>query len=100
FESDSSGAVRRVRTDRGSIAVEQVAVGAGPWTGQVWAMLGLPDKIDVRGPDGTVHCNRDMWNYWRLREGEIRIDPGKYVTADGKTPPVFHFDSREPLVSL
>ena len=100
FEFDSSGLVRTVVTDQGNIDVEQVVVGAGPWTGQIWAQLGLPDKIDVRGTDGTRHRNRDMWTYWRLQEGEIRIDPEKYLTADGKVPPVFHFDSREPLVSL
>jgi glycine/D-amino acid oxidase-like deaminating enzyme len=35
----------------------------------------------------------------RLEEGEIRMDPAQYKTAAGKMPPVFHFDSREPLVS-
>src|SRR5262245_41785088 len=100
FELDGSGAVRAVATDQGRIAVEQVVIGAGPWGGQRWAMLGLPDKIDVRGRDGRVHKDRDMWTYWRLQEGEVRVDPKKYVTADGKVPPVFHFDSREPLVSL
>ena len=100
FEFDSSGVVRSVATDHGNIDVEQVVIGAGPWTGRIWAQLGLPDKIDVRGRDGTLHKNRDMWTYWRLQEGEIRIDPRRYVTADGKVPPVFHFDSREPLVSL
>jgi hypothetical protein len=34
-----------------------------------------------------------------LAEGEIRVDPTQYVTAEGKVPPVIHVDSMEPLVS-
>src|SRR5262245_38971317 len=51
FEFDSSGAVRTVVTDQGSVAVDQVAVGAGPLSCRIWSDLGLPYKIDVRGPD-------------------------------------------------
>jgi hypothetical protein len=40
-----------------------------------------------------------MWTYWQLQEGEIRLDPGRYVTAEGKTPPVIHVDSGEPLLA-
>src|SRR5688572_1715022 len=36
FEFDSSGLVRTVVTDQGNTDVEQVVVGAGPWTGQIW----------------------------------------------------------------
>ena len=100
FDVDASGAVQTVQTNRGSIEVEQVIVAVGPWVGQLWEMLGLPDKVDVRGGDGTLHPNQEMWTYWRLLEGEIRVNPKEYVTADGKTPPVFHFDSMEPLISL
>src|SRR5262245_50588393 len=41
FERDGDGSVRAVVTDQGKIGVEQVAVGAGPWVGQIWALLGL-----------------------------------------------------------
>lgn len=99
FEFDSGGAVAAVQTNRGQIEVEQVIIGAGPWIGQLWAMLGLPDKIDLRDAKGRLHPNQDMWTYWALREGAIKIDPKKYLTADGKMPPVFHFDSLEPLIS-
>jgi glycine/D-amino acid oxidase-like deaminating enzyme len=99
FDCDTSGAVRSVQTNQGAIEVEQVIVGVGPWVGRVWTMLGLPEKIDVRGPDGTVYSGRDMWTYWRLQEGALEMDPKLYVTAEGKMPPVFHFDSREPLIS-
>jgi len=100
FDFDAAGAVRAVQTNRGSIEVEQVIVSVGPWVGQVWEMLGLPDKVDVRGTDGTLHPDQEMWTYWRLLEGEIKVNPKEYVTAAGKTPPVFHFDSMEPLISL
>jgi len=99
FNFNSDGSVRAVETNRGLIEVEHVIVGAGPWVGQVWDMLGLPDKVDVCGSDGTLHKDQEMWTYWRLLEGAIKVDPKMYVTADGKTPPVFHFDSREPLIS-
>jgi len=100
FHRDQSGAVRSVDTNRGSIEVDQVVLAAGPWIKNFWTELGLPATLDVRDPEGNVHEGRPMWTYWRLQEGEIRIDPATYVTADGAIPPVFHFDSREPLVSL
>jgi methylglutamate dehydrogenase subunit A len=99
FRSDASGAVTVVETNRGDVEVEQVVIGVGPWIGQVWDKLGLPPTLDVRGRDGTLHRKRHMWTYWRLQEGAIRVDPRQYVTATGQTPPVFHFDSREPLIS-
>ena len=100
FTFDSSNAVTKVETNRGHIEVEHVIVAAGPWVGQIWEMLGLLDKIDITAADGNLHQDQEMWTYWRLLEGEIRVDPKSCVTADGKTPPVFHFDSREPLISL
>ena len=99
FEFDSDGSVRAVETDQGRIEVGHVIVGVGPWVGQIWEMLGLPDKVDIRDREGALHPNQEMWTYWRLQEGAVTLDPRKYVTADGKTPPVFHFDSREPLIS-
>ncbi len=99
FDFQGDGSVRAVQTNQGPIEVEQVIVGAGPWVGQVWEMLGLPNKIDVLGADGALHKDQEMWTYWRLLEGAIQIDPKLYMTAEGKMPPVFHFDSREPLIS-
>jgi glycine/D-amino acid oxidase-like deaminating enzyme len=99
FDRRPDGTVEAVRTDQGRIAVEHVILGAGPWVGQIWKLLGLSDKIDVRGRDGRLHLNQDMWTYWRLLEGAIKVEPRTYVTAEGKMPPVFHFDSREPLIS-
>lgn len=92
-------AVKTVHTSRGEVQVEQVVVAVGPWIKNLWTMLELPNKIDVRTPEGTVHEDLDMWTYWRLQEGEVRVNPQEYVTADGKMPPVLHVDSAEPLCS-
>jgi glycine/D-amino acid oxidase-like deaminating enzyme len=100
FHTDSSGAVLSVDTNHGKIEVDQIVVAVGPWIGDIWTKLGLPDKIDVLDLEGNLAKERNMWTYWRLQEGEIRVDPSMYVTADGAVPPVFHFDSAEPLVSL
>jgi glycine/D-amino acid oxidase-like deaminating enzyme len=99
FKSDASGAVTHVETNRGDITCDQVVVAVGPWIKQMWAMLDLPATIDIHTPDGDVMADRPMWTFWRLAEGEIRVDPREYVTADGHIPPVVHIDSDEPLIS-
>ena len=93
----SGGAVAAAETDRGTIACDQVVVAAGPWIRDLWAMLGLPDHVDVTGPDGTVHPGRPMWTYWALQEGTLEVDPGTFTTSDGGFPPVVHVDSDVPL---
>ncbi len=98
FDLDGAGAVDSVQTSAGAIEIEQqVVVAVGPWVPQLWAMLGLPDRLDVRQPDGTVAADQQMWTYWYLQEGEIDVDPSVFVTDDGKLPPVLHVDSEEPL---
>ena len=99
FERNGDGSVNQVLTNRGAIETEQVVIGAGPWVKNFWQMLDLPLKIDVKGPDGQLYKDRDMWTYWRLQEGEIRVDPEGYTTVDGKIPSVIHVDSTEPLIS-
>ncbi len=99
FECRADGSVSRVLTNRGAIEAEYVVVGAGPWVKNLWGKLGLPMKIDIKGRDGQVHRDNDMWTFWRLQEGEIRVRPEDYATADGNYPPVIHVDSLEPLVS-
>jgi glycine/D-amino acid oxidase-like deaminating enzyme len=93
------GVVKAVQTSHGSIETEQVVVGAGPWIKHMWNMLGLPDTIDIRKPNGDMVKDWPMWTYWRLQEGEIRVNPVEYATADGAYPPVIHVDSTEPLIS-
>jgi glycine/D-amino acid oxidase-like deaminating enzyme len=99
FELDDSGACTRVRTNAGDIEVEQVVVAVGPWVASLWAMLGLPDRLDVRQPDGTVLADQPMWTYWYLQEGEVEFDPSIFVTDDGNSSPVLHVDSDQPLRS-
>ena len=38
-----------------------------------------------------------MWTYWYLQEGEVDFDPALFVTADGRSSPVLHVDSDQPL---
>jgi glycine/D-amino acid oxidase-like deaminating enzyme len=99
FRPDATGGpVVEVLTDRGPIAVDQVVVAVGPWVKQFWQMLGLPGQIDVRTGDGLKR-GVPMWTYWQLQEGEIAVDPARYITAAGEIPPVLHVDSTEPLIS-
>ncbi len=99
FEMAADGRVTRALTNRGPIEVEYVITGGGPWNKNLWKMLGLPLKIDVKDRQGNLHQDRDMWTFWRLQEGEVRVNPAEYVTAEGKNPPVIHVDSTEPLIS-
>jgi glycine/D-amino acid oxidase-like deaminating enzyme len=99
-ETGSDGAVTAVLTTEGRIEVrEQLVIAPGPWARRFWAMLGLPDRIDVRTPSGEVVPDRPMWTYWNLQEGEIQVDPLVFATADGGAPPVIHLDSDAPLVA-
>jgi glycine/D-amino acid oxidase-like deaminating enzyme len=97
FERDGSGAVTVVHTSAGDVAVEQVVIAVGPWIPRLWSMLGLPDRIDVHQPDGSVLPDQPMWTYWYLQEGETGFDPAAFVTADGSPSPVLHVDSDAPL---
>jgi len=97
FDLDGSGSVTRVLTDAGAIEVERVVVAVGPWIASLWSMLGLPDRLDVRQPDGTLRRDQPMWTYWYLQEGEVDVDPEGFVTRDGRPSPVLHVDSDQPL---
>ena len=81
FELDGSGAVTRVQTSAGPIAVEQVVVAVGPWIPTLWELLDLAPRLQVAGEE------REMWTYWYLQEGEIAVDPSMFVTADGERAP-------------
>jgi len=97
FERDGAGAVTAVQTSAGTIATEQVVVAVGPWIAKLWSMLGLPDRLDVHQPDGSVQRDQPMWTYWYLQEGEIDFPPSQFVTADGHSSAVLHVDSEQPL---
>jgi len=97
FDLDESGAVTTVQTSQGPISPQQVVVAVGPWAPQLWAMLDLPDHLDVRQPDGSVVADVPMWASWYLQEGEVALPPSYFVTADGAESPVLHVDSDAPL---
>jgi glycine/D-amino acid oxidase-like deaminating enzyme len=97
FEFDGSGAVTRVQTSAGTIEAEQVVVAVGPWIPRLWELLGLPDRLDVRHPDGHVDSDVPMWTYWYLQEGEVALPPSTFDTAEGREAPVVHVDSDRPL---
>jgi len=98
FEPGPDDTVQALVTDRGRIEVgEQVVVAPGPWAKRFWAMLELPQAIDVHTPSGEVVKDRPMWTFWNLQEGEITVDPEMFATADGGPPPVIHLDTDAPL---
>ncbi|MGH9120057.1 MAG: NAD(P)/FAD-dependent oxidoreductase [Acidimicrobiales bacterium] len=91
------GTVSSVETDRGTVACEHVVAAVGPWVRTIWAMLALPDKITVTGPDGRRFPDRDMWTYWALQEGTLKVDPQFLTDTRGRPPPVVHADIDAPL---
>ncbi|MGN6677198.1 MAG: NAD(P)/FAD-dependent oxidoreductase, partial [Streptosporangiaceae bacterium] len=93
----NGGAVTAVETSEGPIACDHLIVAAGPWVRDYWAMLGLPDHVDVTDASGAVHPGRPMWTYWALQEGTLGVDPGAFTTSSGGLPPVVHVDSDAPL---
>ncbi len=95
----NSRAVTQVETDQGSIGVDQVVVAVGPWVPRIWEMLDLPERIDVKDLEGTLHRDVDMWRFWCLQEGTIAVEPSLGMADDGSMPPVIHVDSNEPLYS-
>ncbi len=100
FKSDGgSSAITGVETDQGTIACDYIVVGAGPWAKVFWDMLELPKTISIKGADGIVHDDINMWIYWSLQEGTLGVDPSFLQTNDGKMPPVIHVDSDAPLYS-
>ncbi|ANU06451.1 NAD(P)/FAD-dependent oxidoreductase [Paraurantiacibacter namhicola] len=97
--SGNSSAIEAVLTDRGEIRCDQVVIGAGPWVRDMWSMLELPQTIEVRGSDGTLHQGVPMWKFWQLEEGVLAVDPEIQKTNDGAMPPVIHIDTDAPLYS-
>lgn len=91
--------VTAVETSKGDIDCDWVIAGAGPWAKSFWDMLGLPNEIDIKGPDGTTHPGNKMWTYWCLVEGTLGVDPEYAMNNQGKMPPVIHVDSEAPLYS-
>ena len=97
---DRDGAIKSVRTDKGTIDCDYVVVSAGPWVKRFWEMLDLPKTINIKDPaSGNMISDVPMWVYWCLEEGTLGIDPEIQKTNDGRIPPVIHVDSDAPLFS-
>src|SRR5947209_6733906 len=100
IELGADDVVTGVVTTAGRIEVgEQLVLAPGPWAKRFWAMLGRPMTIDIRTPSGDVVRDQPMWTYWNLQEGEIKVDPAMFATADGGPPPVIHLVTDAPLTT-
>jgi len=95
----ATSAIQSVETDKGSIACDYLVIGAGPWIRDFWNMLELPKKISIRDQDGMIHNKINMWTYWQLEEGVLKVDPSMFTKNNGETPPVIHVDTNAPLYS-
>ena len=95
----ATSAIQSVETDKGSIACDYLVIGAGPWIRDFWNMLELPKKISIRDQDGMIHNKINMWTYWQLEEGVLKVDPSMFTQNNGETPPVIHVDTNAPLYS-
>jgi len=100
FKSENgSAAISAIETNKGQIGCDRVVIAAGPWVRDFWRMLNLPKQITVVDQDGNRHGNVDMWRFWQLEEGVLRVDPEILKTNDGLMPPVMHVDTDAPLLS-
>ena len=97
--NSSSDTIKSVETNLGSIDCERIVVGAGPWVRDFWNMLDLPKQIQVKDLKGEIHDDVDMWRYWQLEEGVLKVKPDTLKTNDGNIPPVIHVDTDAPLIS-
>jgi glycine/D-amino acid oxidase-like deaminating enzyme len=110
------GLVQSVETSAGVIETELLIVGAGPWSGHVWRMLGLPPEVRVARKqhptspvgdsprveadgNGAADETKPIVTYWKLQEGDFWLDDVELTTANGAEPPVVHLDHVVPLRS-
>ena len=94
---DIDHAVTAIETERGRMECEQLVVAVGPWIRDIWRMLDLPERISIKGSDGSMHKGLPMWTYWSLQEGTLGVDPSFLMDNEGKMPPVIHVDTDAPL---
>jgi glycine/D-amino acid oxidase-like deaminating enzyme len=113
---DHDGLVQSVETSAGPIETELLIAGAGPWSGHVWRMLGLPSEVRVARKEqptspvgdsprveadgnGASHETKPIVTYWKLQEGDYWLDDVELTTVDGGESPVVHLDHVVPLHS-
>lgn len=106
------GLVSAVETTAGSVETEVFVAGPGPWSGQVWRMLDLPEEVRVGRKDKPTSPIGDaprveaddeelkpMVTYWKLQEGDFWLDDVELEDSGGAEPPVVHLDHVLPLRS-
>lgn len=86
----TNGRISKLHTNQGDIACEVAVLCYGAWIGKHWEMLGKPDTIEAKYPDGGTN-SLDMWTYWRLLEGEVYVDE-PYRDNRDLDPPVLHVE--------
>ena len=91
--------MKSVETNRGSIECDRVVIGAGPWIRDLWRMLELPQKINIKNPKESIFHEENMWRYWQLEEGVLKVNPEMLRTNKGAIPPVMHVDTDATLYS-
>jgi glycine/D-amino acid oxidase-like deaminating enzyme len=108
--------VQTVHTSHGSIDTELLIVGAGPWSGHMWKLLGLPAEVKVARKEhatspvgasprvegdgnGAAYETKPIVTYWKLQEGDYWLDSGIDLSDGDREPPVVHLDHVVPLVS-
>lgn len=96
----STSAIKSIETNKGSIECDYVVIGAGPWIRDFWDMLELPKKITINNTKKEAYQNIDMWTFWQLEEGVLKVDPALFRQNNGQLPPVIHVDSDAPLLSI
>ena len=99
ISENNSTAVKSVETNRGSIECDRVVIGAGPWIRDLWSMLELPQKINIKNPKESIFHEENMWRYWQLEEGVLKVNPEVLRTNKGSIPPVIHVDTDATLYS-
>ena len=97
FEFDNSGAVTARPHQPGDIDAEQVVVAVGPWVASLWSMLGLPDRLDVRQPDGDRRRRPADVDLLVPAGGRGRVRPESFVTDDGVSSRCCTSTPRQPL---
>jgi methylglutamate dehydrogenase subunit A len=107
------GVVGAVETTAGAVATDVFVAGPGPWSGDVWRMLDLPEEVRVTRKDkptspigdsprveaGDDHELKPIVTYWKLQEGDFWLDDVELGDSAGAEPPVVHLDHVVPLES-
>src|SRR3954467_6098874 len=94
------GLVQSVETTDGSIDTDLLVAGAGPWSGHMWRMLGLPEDVRVASKgesdgNGSAYETKPIITYWKLQEGDYWLDDVELAGAGGE-PPGVHPDPVVP----